>query len=178
LSRGAHKRRGRAASRRSRGHAGAPAWLYDGKAGTRLSARSRGPTGLLPASHAAAGAPRLARERGRKRGWGRSKRGSPWVDEDERHEFDAASSGRRFWARERRRGRGGYCACHGEIGRERVVGEWVGAPGETWARLGARLRTVRCGHARAPVLGRAAARGGGWAGVAAQGARARATLGS
>jgi hypothetical protein len=58
------------------------------------------------------------------------------------------------------------------------VGEWVGAPGETWARLGARLRAVRCGHARAPVLGRAAARGGGWAGVAAQGARARATLGS
>jgi hypothetical protein len=44
------------------------------------------------------------------------------------------------------------------------VGEWVGAPGETWARLGARLRAVRCGHARAPVLGRAAARGGGWAG--------------
>jgi hypothetical protein len=66
---------GRAASRRSRGHTGAPAWLYDGEVGTRLSARLRGPTGLLPASRATAGAPRLAREKGRKRGWREKREG-------------------------------------------------------------------------------------------------------
>jgi hypothetical protein len=42
LSRGAHKRRGRAASRRSRGRAGAPAWLYDGEATPAMAARRSG----------------------------------------------------------------------------------------------------------------------------------------
>jgi hypothetical protein len=138
LSRGAHKRRGRAASRRSRGHAGAPAWLYDGEVGTRLSTRLRGPTGLLPASRAGepwAAALLRARNAWRGRGGGRgdggrSERGSPWVDGDERHGFDATSDGRWFWARERRRGRGGCCARRGEIGRERKSGGRVGRGAE------------------------------------------------
>jgi hypothetical protein len=75
-----------------------------------------------PMSRTAAGAPHLARERER------NERGSPWADRDERHGFDAASGGRRFWARERRRGRGGCYARRGEIG-ERELGEWAVAPG-------------------------------------------------